>query len=289
MQTLVERPDLAGQIAAAGNSDIYPNYIAEIQPGFGVVETTIYIYNIGIQEFSAPRPPNHPHLLIRRCPPEKACTVHSTEIGWELVGRISNPFRQIEYDQNNNRRVMMTDGYVEATRMLNPSNPGTNQDYDAPTALNENGNLNAFGVFWSKHHPPLREELEAARRRMANTYDAKLRKMDDAAADSDPTLVRQMADRTAHAACEYFGQVRPWHPNFNAKNDLAGKSECPNCGEMIRAGAPFHALGAAVCVLDWRKAVEAGVKQIDDVPPARRWWTEDGDAAESPRRGRRPS
>jgi hypothetical protein len=58
-----------------------------------------------------------------------------------------------------------------------------------------------------------------------------------------------------HAAAEYFAENYSWHSK-QIKADY-----CAQCGEKIRAGAAFHRTeDGGMCVLDWDRAIKAGVR-----------------------------
>ncbi len=231
------------QASGQSNIPVEPLTLGDMPENFGIRETEIFVYNISNQEFNESAPPNHPRLLIRRCP-----------IGQEylLVGRETHPFKELIEDQNGNKSYAFRDGYREVSRMLNPSNPGIDQDFDDANSINVKRNLNAYGVFWSKHNPPLKEEIASARRRMEKTYRAELEKM--AAIEArNPDEARATADWTSHAAATYFEVSTSWHrSDLGQRRSPGSEMDCPNCAEKI-------AIGAAVCrhcdaVLDEEKA-----------------------------------
>jgi hypothetical protein len=223
---------------ASGESvPVAPVILGEIPPNFGIREIPIYLYNISNQEFNEPCPPNHPHLLIRRCPKGQQ---------FLLVGQETHPFMELVEDQNGNKSPIFRDGFREVSRMLNPQNPGFNgkyedsirvQDFDDANSINVKRNLNQFGVFWSRSLPPLNEELLAARERMEKTYRAELEKM--AAIEArNPDEARSVADWTSHAAADYFGVSTSWHrTDLIPKNAGKGKVACGACGEDIFSNA----------------------------------------------------
>lgn len=217
----------AQEMAGAQNNAYFPPVISSIQSNFGAQEVPIYIYNVSKQEFNCPRPPNHPHMLLRARKDDQECA---------LVGMISHPFSEVEYDQNGNKQVRLTDGYREATKMLSPMNPGTDQNFDAPDAFNVGGNLNNYGCFWSTNNPPLVEEVVAATKRMENTYKKELEKL--AAIESkNPEDARSVANDISHAAADYFGVSTSWHRTDLVPKVKAGSIDCPNCSEKIAATA----------------------------------------------------
>jgi len=220
-------PEKASQRSNAVNELVYgADNIAGVQESFGISKTPIYIYNIANMEHNVPRPPNHPHLLIRRCPKNEE---------YKLVGQIEHPFNEIEYDQNQNRLVRLVDGYREATKMLSPLNPGTDQDFDIISNLHYGLNLNTYGVFWSTSNPPQESEVEAAKRRLEKTYRTELERMSDAKTADE---ARQMANNISHAAADYYNVSNVWHQSdLIPKNVDAGRVDCWACGEKIQASA----------------------------------------------------
>jgi len=264
-----ERPDLAIDRASSRNGEFNPNVISEIQEDFGVQKVPIYIYNVGPLEHNSPRPPNHPHMLLRKCPPDQP---------YLMVGQISHPFAETEVDpQNGEKKIRWTNGYREATRMLNPMNPGTDQNFNDPTGFHYGENLNALGCFWSKYEPGderLLPEVAEAVTRMERAFTKELEDMVAVEAEEGKDGARARRNRISMAASNYFKQSFSWNrlDLTGPKADTAGKHECPNCGEMVKVGVPYHALGGTVCVWPdaeaWARAVNAGVKKMEDVPEA---------------------
>ena len=200
--------------------------LGELPANFGIQETQIYVYNISNLEFNETRPPNHPRLLIRRCPLEQE---------YLLVGRETHPFKEMTEDQNGNKSYAYRDGFKEVSRFLNPRNPGTDQDYDDGGLFNQGGNLNLYGVFWSTSNPPKPEELAAARKRLEKTYRGELERM---AAAKTPDEARVMANNISHAAADYFGYSGSWHQSdIRNQKPLSSQIDCPNCAEKITVGA----------------------------------------------------
>lgn len=209
------------------NSYLFPNVIAQIQDKFTPTTTPIYVYNISQIEFNTPRPPNHPHMLLRACPVGQK---------YLLVGTLEHPFSEIDYDQNGGRKVNYISGYREATVMLSPQNPGTDQNFDSPDLLSVGGNLNNYGVFWSISNPPTEDELKAARQRMERTYRQELDRLAGIEARS-PEEARDAANNISHAAANFFGRSYSWHRSDLVPKEALGKVPCGVCGESIQAAA----------------------------------------------------
>jgi hypothetical protein len=202
--------------------------LGEIPVNFGIKEIPIYIYNISNEEFNETAPPNHSRFLIRRCPKGQQ---------YLLVGQEEHPFKEQVEDQNGNKSFVYRDGFREVTKMLNPQNPGLDQNYDSADSINVKRNLNVRGVFWSRNNPPTNEELFAARERMEKTYRAVIQDM-SAIESRNPDEARAVADWTAHAAADYFGVSTSWHrTDLIPKSAGAGRVACGACGEDIFATA----------------------------------------------------
>jgi hypothetical protein len=227
----IELPEKAEQRSRARNEEVYgPVTIAEVPEDFGVRDTPIFFYNTGPMEFSEPRYPNHPHMLIRACPPGTPYIM--------ARGSITHPFRELREDQNGQKFTILTNGYREATKMMNPMNPTIDQSWHDAGAFNENGNLNRFGVFWSTHNPPLEEELAVAKQRMEETYRKELEIMVAIEAKEGPDGARARANDISRAAANYFGQSYSWHRMDLVPKDVnVGKVDCWACGEQIRPKA----------------------------------------------------
>jgi len=192
----------------------------------------IYIYNTANLYHNVQRPPNHPRLYIKACPPGEP---------WVLVGQIQHPFTEVDYDQNGNKIVNDNlDGFKEATRMLNPLNWGTDQNVDTDVselgAASYGQNLNSYGVFWSVNYPPTDQELAAARARVEKTFLRELATLTEIEA-KDPKGVFERVNRISHAAAEMFPEDRTWHRTNLKEKTSFGKLPCPACGEPINKGA----------------------------------------------------
>ena len=213
----------AAQLESQANDAIFPNTISEIQEIFTPEKQPIYVYNISRLEFNVPRAPNWPHLLIRACPQNQP---------YALVGTLEHPYAQISYDQNGNKKIDYTNGFREATVMLSPMNPGTDQNFSSPDPLDVGGNLNNYGVFWSKSNPPEHQELLAARKRMEDTYKNELAILAGLEA-KNPEEARDRANNVSHAAAEYYGRSYSWHRSDLVPKEGA-KVPCDVCGELIQ-------------------------------------------------------
>jgi hypothetical protein len=135
----------------------------------------------------------------------------------------------------------------------------------ADKSFTEGNDYGKLGVFWSLNDPPTDEEVAKAIRRKETFYRKRL---DQARAleASDPKSLYAFLTPTDHVAADYFGEEFTWH-----KVSVRPVS-CPNCGESIKAVAAYHRnVDGVICVIDWKRTVEAGVKKMKDVPESKRW------------------
>jgi hypothetical protein len=205
-------------------------FLGTQQDSFGVREIPIYFYNVSELEFNTPRPPNHPHMLIRACP--------RTQPFIMARGSISHPFNESRTDQNENRYPVLTNGFKEATKMLNPMNPcfkgdESDQDYALDSEFHQGDNLGKYGVFWSTYNPPLPEEVEKAQKRMKATYRRELERMGKAKTAEEALAMR---NNISAAAADHFGVSATWHQTDLVSRDY-GKIDCGVCGEKIQPKA----------------------------------------------------
>lgn len=224
------RPDLGKGLAKKQNLPVNVRGFNpdDIRPGTDI--KVIYFYNISPVEHRISLPPNHPRgIIFPACPRDKPYVLAKSAI--------THPFTEYREDQNNNRFPVYTDGYREATKILCPLNPGTDQDWDDSATIHGGGNLFRLGVFWSVNNPPLPKELESARRRLELTYRTKVEEMVEIEASDGPDEARRRADKTAHAAAEYFGQSYSWHRSDLSQKKDGNKVDCGACGEKIQPSA----------------------------------------------------
>lgn len=228
-----ENPERGLQISRSQNEHTFPNVITSISPTFGAPKVPIYIYNVSPMGWETERdqirrPPNFPHIFIRPCPAGQDCV---------LVNTLEHPFAQRDRDQNDNIVISYRDGFREATRLLSPQNPGTDQNWTLDDALNEGENLNDFGVFWSMNKPPKPEEIAAARTRMERTFRAELARMGQIES-RDPQNAGASANKISRAAALYYKQTRSWFRyDLMQPTENSGKVACGACGESIQAVA----------------------------------------------------
>lgn len=212
-------------------------------------------------------PPLIPRLEIGECPESEK---------YVLVTTIPHPINQQEVDTNNGeRKATFHRAERAAMDIVNPSNQSLDQDakdqIGALTAIGDNyGNL---GVFWSRNYPPTEAELNKAIARKEAFYRARTQQANNLQL-SNPKALQDWLTPTDHVAADYlnkhFGMTFVWHQT------PVRLVSCPNCGEQIKslelAFHPSAAFGGKACILDWKKAVSAGVVTKTDVPEDKRWW-----------------
>ncbi len=226
-ENIILRDDIGAEKAAEHNK---VSFLGQQQPTFGVKEIPIYFYNVGNLEWNIARPPNHPHMLIRSCPNGTPYIM--------ARGSISHPFTETRSDQNDNKYPVLTDGFREATKMLNPMNPcfkgdESDQDYALDSEFHQGDNLGKYGVFWSTHNPPLESEVQKAVKRMESTFRKELERMGKAKT-ADEAL--GMRNNISAAAADYYGVSATWHQTDLISRDH-GKVDCGVCGEKIQLTA----------------------------------------------------
>jgi hypothetical protein len=253
----IERKDLAEEKSTTVNQKLFPN-VLRVTENYAPKSTPIYIYNVGPldwgREQGIQRVPNHPHLYFKACPSDKE---------FELVGEIGHPFPVEDFDTNGIRFTRWTDGYSEASKMLNPQNPGLDQNWDGANLDFPKNNLNNYGIFWSESLPPKKEEIASAKKRLEATFAKELSIIEQIERE-DPAAVKNAVTRTARAAANYFSNKNGEPLNFSwynttyrAKNETFGKVECENCFNLIHpktAKCSFCGL-----VRDKKRALELGL------------------------------
>ena len=210
------------------------------------------------------KPPLFPCVRLRKCRPDE---------DWCECVRIPNIVNEKYTVATDDDRQVRNRGYVGervAQDLLNSTNLGTNVWIDIPDdALWLDGggsdDLTRRGYFWTVNMPPTPEELAKAKARMEKHY----RRLIAHAKELFRTGKSAEIGPEHHVAAEYFHVNEPWHVTATLPD------ACPNCGEDVKPGIAFHMSQIGVCIIDWRRAVEAGVKTMADVPASKRWWDEE--------------
>lgn len=258
------------QTRAANQAITGPDYI---DPGqFRKPDYFVYVYSV-----VDPRPDN---MKLRRAFPPLIPDLEIAEAKgarYVLVTTIASPVNQPLMKENGERYIDAHDARRLAMDIVNPENLTLDQDRKTTGIGRAEGNdYGKLGVFWSLNSPPKEEEITKAIARKEAFYRARL---DQARViqTSNPKALDEYITTTDHVAADYFSLEFPWHQH------LVKQDNCSNCGESIRPGAKFHqsaALGI-VCVIDWRAAVNAGVKKLKDVPEEKRWESESSRSGET--------
>jgi hypothetical protein len=234
-------------------------------------EYFVYIYSV-----VDPRPDGY--HLVRNAPP----LIHNLQIAelkpgerCTLVTKFPHPVNQAGVDTQEQRVNYAHNAQRVAQDVVNPENITLNQDASlaADKSFTEGNDYGKLGVFWSLNEIPTEEEINKAVARKEKFYR---RRLDQARAleASDPKSLQLFLTPTDHVAVDYFARVYESEEQFGWHKVMRMPDRCPNCGEAVKSGVAFHAsaaLGGILCILDWKRAVEAGVKKLKDVPESKRW------------------
>jgi len=224
----------------------------------------VHVYNISHREFHVTRPPHCPNIRIPACPDDEP---YILAIKFPNITHL----KDIRAESGETDLIPQY-GERMAMDIINPSNLGVDMWAQPPAdqAWLDGGSddLSRRGVFWTINNPPTREELTKAKQRMEQHYHALIERANQIS--QDPQAPKNEISPEMHKAADYF-QISPgWHSH------LATPEFCENCGEQIRPGVAFHmnqSIGM-LCIRSWEKAVNAGVKKLEDVPASHRgdWW-----------------
>jgi hypothetical protein len=211
-------------------------------------------------------------VAIVSCPADKR---------YVKVRDIPHPVQWIEADPHNLGEVVLRTekaGRV-AMSIVHPDIIGERMDHLPPQsalakyAISSNCDLIKQGVFFTTAEEGTAEfekALRAAEQRLETYYRSSL---DGLLGMSEEEIRRVLSSERGldlRTAAEHFGEEYSW------LRTRAPKVPCPNCFEKVPQGAAFHKndLLGVICVIDWKRAVEAGVKTKDQVPDSKRWWAE---------------
>lgn len=220
----------------------------------------IYIFTVSKRGFTIERPPLFPMLHVPACGPDQR---------YRMVAKIPDPFNQAVMNTENWRiRGEAHDGLRVAIDLINPNNITNDPDWEVPVkfagALNTGTgcDLSRQGVFLSLGEEPSIQQIEKAEKKVHGYYEwlrsgpeVGIELMDE----KDARYAASM-NKDYGMMADYFGLTYPWH------GKKAAMVECPNCGERIAKGAPWHVSSLGPCINDWKAAVRAGIKKTDEVP-----------------------
>ncbi len=143
-------------------------------------------------------------------------------------------------------------------------------------------NYNQQGLFWSKNDPPTEQELKEAELRLEKFYRGLLEKA-TATETAAPNQLPDLINDHYRLAADYFGEEYSWHKKRIVKKSETAKEQCPNCGGEIKTGVAFHFdPESGICVIDWKRAYNAGKVKKEDVPDDFQWWEEPSVEAPTP-------
>jgi hypothetical protein len=224
----------------------------------------VYIYSISNKEFTVRRPPQFPIITIHACPEDKE---------YVTAVILDHPFQQLDLDVDTGEpRMRYHKAEAIAQDIVCPDAP--NMDTPLPIdCLSSGTDYRVQGVFWSRNNPPTAEEIKKAHQRREKYYRGLLEKA-TALEYSDPKTLHAILNEDYHLAADYFDEEYSWHKKRVKKVTTVAKSDCPNCGNEIKPGIAFHFdPDTGLCVLDWKRAYEAGKVKLEDVPESKRWET----------------
>lgn len=265
-------------------------------------------YFVGLYSINKRRMPESPYAFIVENAAYKQVCIPTcpSDKRYIKVMDIPHPVQTIEADPHNMGEVVVRVDTAKRVAMsiINPDVIGHSMEHlPARSSLMRaeiswNCDLINQGIFFTtadEGTPDFERVLLATEDRMAAAY----RRLLDGTLGMSEAEVRILLSGPRgldlRTAAEHFGEDYSW------TRRRAPKIDCPNCFDKIPQGAAFHKneLLGVMCVLDWRRAVEAGVKTKDQVPEGKEWWLDesagdfgekgapDGGAATPRRRGRR--
>lgn len=185
-------------------------------------------------------------------------------------GRIPNPPQTVSPDtERGGNRIDMepVSAWAVAIDILNPSNFTADPYFKSAAGTSANCDLVAQGLFPSLNEVPTEQELKKAE----EARDTRLRALASEAMRLEVMNPQRLHEflgdnPDAHAGMDLIGAKAHWH-----QGAAQVMQACPNCGESVKAGIAFHMYEGGLCVLDWKRAYEAGRVKREDVPPGKRW------------------
>jgi hypothetical protein len=188
---------------------------------------------------------------------------------WTLAATIPHPINQHDSNLNGERFSTEHSALRMAMDIVNPANYSLDQDRKPNSLTAVGDNYGVLGVFWSRNYPPTEEEVNKAIARKEAFYRERL-DMAGRLEVSNPKALQEFISINDHIAADYFGLQFSWHKS------LTKSFACEQCGEQIKnseiAFHPMTSVPGVLCIRNWQKAVDAGVKTKADVPEGKRWW-----------------
>lgn len=251
-----------GTLMAPNNPDMYDTNMPRMYP----IHRHIYIHSVAKRDFDVK------HVYFRGA--LKGC--HKGE-RYVTCYAVPDPPQQISVDaERGGKRVEVEPrdeaGWRVAIDILNPNNPSTNPylKLDAKSAafysIGQNVDLIKYGLFPSLSIEPSEEELLRAEAvRNQNYQDLVDEAFQEQASNPQNFRLWLKGHPDIYVAMEALGIEADWMKKSEVKQS------CPNCGTSVKAGIAFHVLDGRDCIVDWKKAYEAGRVKREDVPPGKRW------------------
>lgn len=260
MSDITMRPDLSAPMTQNLNNHYLDN---NIDPGaFRTPDYHVYIYSISQRAHERNMPPMIPRLVIKACPANQE---------YVLAYKLEHPYQQADRNVDTGE-VLIRFHHAKkiAQDIVCPDAPTMDAPITAEGA-SSGMDLRAKGVFWSMNYPPLDSEVQAARKRLETSYRMRLERN----VQLEYTNPKELAERIGeedHLAADYFGEEYSWHRARVRKAAPAAKVTCPECGDDIKPGVAFHRDSQGeYCILDWKRAYEAGRVTKKQVPESKRW------------------
>lgn len=258
MTDVIMRPDLSKPMTQGLNNSYLNN---NIDPGaFRKPEFEVYLYSVSNKEHHRAIPPMIPGLTFKACPDDK---------DYVEVAKLSHPFEQADRDVDNGEvRMRFHDARKVAMDLICPDAATMDSAFPANSYTVD---LRAQGIFWSMNNPPTEEEVKKARGRVEKYYRTLLERA-TALEYTNPKELAERINEDYHLAADYFGEEYSWHKARVRKVTPAAKVACPVCGDDIKAGVAFHRDSEGeYCILDWKRAYDAGRVTKKQVPEDKRW------------------
>lgn len=288
----IDEPEVQAIMAKANAGRFNPEVDRNMQRA---PDRMIHIFSVSRRSFTIKRPPLFLNVHLRAC---------GKDDRYVPVAHIPDPLMQAVHDiEKGRQRGEANDGMLCAIELLNPNNPTYDPDWNPPAELaaafssSKGCDLFKQGLFISLSEEPSEKEIRGAEKRREHFYKGLIAHADELEATDRKELVEFVKGEDGtdlRLALDFYGEKREYHKPMTATRS------CPNCGEDVKAGVAFHknAELGVICVIDWQRAVQAGVKTKNDVPEEFRWWEDEvegdeplaeletGDEAAAPRRGR---
>ncbi|MGH9534967.1 MAG: hypothetical protein ACRD2E_08920 [Terriglobales bacterium] len=214
----------------------------------------IYLYNIADRRHEIRKPPLAPLIQIPACPPGTPFVCFAT-----LPNIVNQKYVEAFTGQTLNTGYH---GEALANDIVNPSNRLGTQWADTHDEFSIDTDLTVRGCFWSTENPPSNADLAKTRQRLETRYRGLIEQANRLLSQGKQHEISE----EQHEAANYFRIEAPWHRVYSAP------AACPICGEDVKPGVAFHVNSAGgTCILDWKRAVDGGIRTMADVPVEQRW------------------